>query len=91
MEKSKTFIYIDGFNLYYRLKHTPFKWLNLRKLANFYLHPQEHNIQTIKYFTARVQSSKKDPLKDTRQDIYLRAVKTLLNWRLFLVSLKKDR
>ena len=29
-----TNVYIDGFNLYYRaLKDTPFRWLDLRKLA----------------------------------------------------------
>lgn len=26
--KPKTHVYIDGFNLYYRLKNTPYKWLN---------------------------------------------------------------
>ena len=30
----KTIIYIDGFNLYYRLKYTPYRWLNLKKLRN---------------------------------------------------------
>lgn len=31
-----TNIYVDGFNLYYRaLKYTPFRWLDLRKLADF--------------------------------------------------------
>ena len=30
-----TNLYIDGFNLYYRaLKDTPFRWLDLRKLAD---------------------------------------------------------
>ncbi len=30
-----TNVYIDGFNLYYRaLKDTPFRWLDLRKLAS---------------------------------------------------------
>ena len=85
----KTIIYIDGFNLYYRLKYTTFKWLDLRKLSEFYLHPQEHKIQAIKYFTARVQSSKKDPLKDTRQDIYLRAVKTISNLEIIYGQFKK--
>ena len=29
-----TNVYVDGFNLYYRaLKDTPFRWLDLRKLA----------------------------------------------------------
>ena len=30
-----TNVYIDGFNLYYRaLKDTPFRWLDLRELAD---------------------------------------------------------
>ena len=85
----QTIVYIDGFNLYYRLKYTAFKWLDFRKLSEFYLHPQEHKIQAIKYFTARVQSSKKDPLKDTRQDIYLRAVKTISNLEIIYGQFKK--
>lgn len=85
----KTIVYIDGFNLYYRLKYTPFKWLDLRKLSEFYLHPQEHEIQTIKYFTARVHSSREDPFKDTRQDIYLRAINTISNIEVIFGQFKK--
>ena len=52
----KTIIYIDGFNLYYRLKDTSYKWLNLQKLSKFYLDPDQHNIvNKIKYFTALVK------------------------------------
>ena len=82
----KTFVYIDGFNLYYSLKHAPFKckWLNLQKLSSSCLRSKEHRILKIKYFTSRVQSTEKDPLKDTRQDIYLRAVKTLQNTDIIL-------
>ena len=85
----KTYIYIDGFNLYYRLKETPYKWLNLQKLSQFYLKPEQHNIQEIKYFTARVLSPSQDPLKDTRQDIYLRAVKTISNMEIIFGQFKK--
>ena len=36
-----TNLYVDGFNLYYRaLKDTPFRWLDLRKLAET-LFPQD--------------------------------------------------
>ena len=47
-----TNVYIDGFNLYYRaLKDTPFRWLDLRKLAEI-LFPQD-TIHRVCYFTAR--------------------------------------
>ena len=46
-----TNVYIDGFNLYYRaLRHTPFKWLDLRKLSET-LFPQD-TIHRVCYFTA---------------------------------------
>ena len=72
----KTIVYVDGFNLYYRLKNTPHKWLNLKKLVERLL-KKEHQISKIKYFTARVKSSKKDLHKIDRQDIYWRALKTI--------------
>ena len=72
-----TIVYIDGFNLYYSLKKTPYKWLNLEKLIYSVLSPSWHKIVEIKYFTARVQSSLQNPLQDTRQDIYLQAIRTL--------------
>ena len=46
-----TNVYIDGFNLYYRaLKDTPFRWLDLRKLAET-VFPQD-DIHRVCYFTA---------------------------------------
>lgn len=51
----KTIVYIDGFNLYYRLKQTPYRWLNLQNLSEAYLPPEQHNIIQIKYFTALVK------------------------------------
>ena len=48
----RTYIYVDGFNLYYRsLKQTPFKWLDLSGLFRDVLKPH-HDILKIKYFTA---------------------------------------
>jgi 5'-3' exonuclease len=50
----RTYIYVDGFNLYYRsLKNTPYKWLDLKALFRYLLDPK-NDIQAIKYFTARV-------------------------------------
>ena len=51
----RTFVYIDGFNLYYRaLKGTAYKWLDLKSMLVRLLPPQRHEILQIKYFTALV-------------------------------------
>ena len=49
----RTFVHVDGFNLYYRaLKGTAWKWLGLPALFAKILQPH-HDIQKVKYFTAR--------------------------------------
>jgi len=69
-------VYIDGFNLYYgATKGTPYKWLNLRQLCLNML-PND-TIKHIKYFTAKVNARPHDPQQPMRQQIYLRALKTL--------------
>ena len=85
----KTIIYIDGFNLYYSLKNTPFKWLNLQKLSDFYLSSGQHQITQIKYFTALVKETEKGRLNITRQHIYLRALRTLSNIEIIFGQFKK--
>ncbi len=55
----KTIAYIDGFNLYFgSLKGTPYRWLDLAKLAKQLCH--EHNpdsdVIAIKYFTADIKA-----------------------------------
>ena len=71
-----TNLYIDGFNLYNRaVKKTPFKWLDLRKLAET-IFPAD-DIQRICYFTALVKPRPNDPHQTERQDAYLRALGTL--------------
>ena len=71
-----TNIYIDGFNLYYRaLKDTPFRWLDLRKLAET-LFPRD-TIDHVCYFTARLDARPNNPGQAQRQLIYLRALATL--------------
>ena len=71
-----TNLYIDGFNLYNRaVKHTPFKWLDLHKLAET-LFPDDE-IHRISYFTALVKPRPNDPHQTERQDAYLRALATL--------------
>jgi uncharacterized LabA/DUF88 family protein len=72
----RTFVYVDGFNLYYgAVKGTPFRWLNIRRLCELLL--PHHSVSSIKYFTARVSARGDDPDKPTRQQIYLRALRTL--------------
>jgi uncharacterized LabA/DUF88 family protein len=74
----KTNVYIDGFNLYYRLiKGSPCKWLNLLTLCQLML--PDHDIQQIKYFTAPVSARPDDPDQPTRQQTYLRALRTIPN------------
>jgi len=70
----RTYVYIDGFNLYYgALKDSPYKWLDLKALFTNILRPT-NQIQRIKYYTARVSARADDPDAPTWQDIYLRAL-----------------
>ena len=85
----KTVIYIDGFNLYYRLKYTPYRWLNLQKISEFYLNPKQHNIVKIKYFTARVRRKGNNTANIIKQNIYLRALKTIPNLSIIFGQFKK--
>ena len=71
-----TNLYIDGFNLYYRaLRGTPFKWLDLRKLAET-LFPND-TVNKVCYFTALLNARADDPAQPLRQQVYLRALKTV--------------
>lgn len=72
-----TYVYIDGFNLYYAIKYTHYKWLDLSALCSRLL--PKSNIQKIYYFTAKVQALPHDPTAPVRQETYLRALKTLSN------------
>jgi len=73
MPPYRTYIYIDGFNFYYRLiKNTPYKWLDLKALFSKLLTDQ-NNILKIKYFTAIV-SGRIDPHQPIRQKTYIRAL-----------------
>jgi hypothetical protein len=74
----KTNIYIDGFNLYYGcIKDTPYRWLNLAEMCHLLL--QADNIQSIKYFSARVTSRPNDPSQPIRQAVFWRALQTIPN------------
>ena len=73
----RTNVYIDGFNLYYRLlKNNPeLKWLNLKSLAESLLQPQ-NQIRVVRYYTARI-SGRFDPSAPARQQIYLDALQSV--------------
>ena len=69
----KTSIYIDGFNFYYGVvKNTPFKWVDFKQLSQNLL-SNNHTIEEIKYFTARV-SGRTDADQPTRQTAFIRAL-----------------
>lgn len=72
----KTFVYIDAFNLYFGcLKKTPYKWLDIHKLCSLLL--PKHQITAIKYFTALIKARPNDFDAPKRQQMYLRALRTL--------------
>ncbi|HST50096.1 NYN domain-containing protein [Jatrophihabitans sp.] len=71
----KTNIYVDGFNLYYALRKTPYKWLDLGRLFR-QMFPS-NDIQRIRYCTARIKARPGDPTGPDRQDAYLRALSTV--------------
>lgn len=74
----QTIVYVDGFNLYYgAVKGTPYKWLDILQVCLKLL--PRNRIVKLKYFTALVTGRPKDPDQPTRQQIYLRALRTLDN------------
>lgn len=79
----RTYVYVDGFNLYFgALKGTSHRWLDLQRLFTLLL--QGHQIDRIKYFTAHVTARPNDPDQPLRQQIYLRALRTLPNLDIIL-------
>lgn len=73
----KTYVYIDGFNLYYgciKDKGAAYKWLDLRQLFTTVL-GNSYDIAKIKYYTARVSSRPGDIDGPTNQNAYLNALK----------------
>lgn len=88
----KTIVYVDGFNLYYRLLKgkTGVKWLDLEALIRKYLAPQA-DLLKIRYYTAPV-NAKGDPQAPEDQQAYLNALRSrplveIINGR-FLTSKK---
>lgn len=73
----RTIVYIDGFNLYYRMleKRPALKWVNPEMLAQQALLPTNQIIK-VRYFTARV-SGRVDATAPARQQVYLNALATV--------------
>jgi len=72
----RTIVYIDGYNLYYRLlRGTSDKWLDLYAFSRGLL-SDEHDIVEIKYFTSMVVPYPYDAASIERQNVYLQAVAT---------------
>ncbi len=76
---SRVIAYIDGFNLFFGMKEMKWKryyWLNIRALIESILKPGQ-SLFGVKYFTAMVSATQKDPEKSKRQSTYLDALGTL--------------
>jgi uncharacterized LabA/DUF88 family protein len=76
--QQRTNVCVDGFNFYYGcVKGTPYKWLDFAKLCQLIL--KGHHINRIRYFTAWVQPRPEDPQQLQRQQVYIRALRTIPN------------
>lgn len=82
MHKLITYVYIDGFNLYYgcfkdknRSQLARYKWLDLEKFCDL-LFPK-NEIVKIKYYTADVSSRPPDNRQGDRQKAYLTVLSQL--------------
>jgi len=71
-----SYVYVDGFNLYYgAVKGTAYKWLDMQKMVQVIL--PKNKILKIKYFTALVNARPQDLDQPIRQQMYLRALRTI--------------
>jgi len=69
--RKRAIVYVDGFNLYYgSIKGSPYRWLDLGKLADLMLPNQD--VIHVKYFTAIVD----DPKGSVRQQLYISALES---------------
>lgn len=88
---SRVFVYVDALNLYYGcLRDTPYRWLDLDRLARCLLHGSD-TVDRVRYFTAKVASRPADPGQHTRQGTYLRAIKTLPRLTVHLGQFRRRR
>jgi uncharacterized LabA/DUF88 family protein len=84
----KTFVYVDGFNLYYGLlRGTAFKWLDLYGLFQDHVLGAAARVEKVRYYTAPVKgSASDDPKSPQRQRIYLRALKAYRGNRVDIIQ-----
>ena len=83
MKNERVIAYIDGFNLYFGLKEKDwhcYYWLDIQKLCRKLLLPQQHLVR-VKYFTSRIK--KASPAKHKRQSIYIEALQTLPDVKMY--------
>ena len=81
----RVIVYIDGFNLFYGLKSRGWKrlyWLDPHLLATNLLRPDQ-SLVGVKYFTARISPHPMDPEKHRRQAVWLEAIESLKQTRVF--------
>ena len=84
MNRDRVISFIDGFNLYHAvaaLGNSAFKWLDLRKLSQEFIHPIKEELVQVLYFSTI--ASHRNQAAQLRQRAYLRAlelrgVKTIL-------------
>lgn len=70
----KTYVYIDGFNLYYAIKDMGCKWLDPKRMTEQVV--PSARIEKVRYFTARV-SGAVDAGAPGRQQIFFKALATV--------------
>ncbi|MDR1071026.1 MAG: NYN domain-containing protein [Rickettsiales bacterium] len=93
MPKQRVIAYIDGFNLFYScLKGTPYKWLDLVKLCESYLRPDQELV-AVKYFTAYISAFNGDLSHVNRQHVYIEALRSISNIDVYLgfFSIKRTK
>ncbi len=81
-EKERVIAYIDGFNLYFGMKHGGWNdllWLNVQQLATSLLQPGQQLYKT-KYFTSRIRNH---PEKEKRQTTYLEVLETVNDLKIY--------
>jgi uncharacterized LabA/DUF88 family protein len=74
----RTIVYIDGFNLYYRMQRNrpDLKWVNPLRMAKAAL-DRSHDILSVNYYIARIAQRASDPHAPARQDALLKALSSV--------------
>lgn len=89
--KLRVITYIDGFNLYFGLRDNAWQkymWLDLCALAGSLVKPESQHLVETKYFTSRISGSRP---KQERQNIYLDALSSLPNLKIYYGRFQEDR